>query len=184
MINLKQNMIITGDGKTFFISDVDKGSSDKILAKGMYVEQMSFGIFDTEVFNRVSWSLLNNSINNNNVTKKIIQADSFRDMLFHLDDILDKYNVEPIIYSVYDKESGEMYIVLIDEELRCIFIDTFNERFGSIYEINNNINRQELLSLLQGRNTEHFKIINEFDTVEDALNAPEMFTYKDVLDTL
>lgn len=177
-------MIITGDEKTFFISDVDKGSGDKILAKGMHVEQMSFGLLDTVLLNRISWSLLNNVINNNDVTKKIIQADSFRDMLFYLDDILDKYNVEPIIYSVHDKESGEMYIVLIDEELRCVYIDTFNERFCSFYEANNNINRHEMASLLQGKNTEHFKIMNEFDTVEDALNAPEMFTYKDVLDTL
>lgn len=107
---------------------------------------------------------------------KIIHNNSFKEMLSHLDDTLEENNIEPIICTLLDKNTGRTVICLLHTSIIIIDID--------IVQLYRLVNVFDVKSLWAGKNTENFRIIEYYDSVSDALKSPEMFSYQDVLNEI
>ena len=107
---------------------------------------------------------------------KIIHNNSLKEMLSHLDDTLEENNIEPIVCTLLDKNTGHTVICLLHNSIFIIDIDAVQ-----VYRLANDFDAKSLWS---GKNTENFEIIEYYDTVSDALKSPEMFSYQDVLNEI
>lgn len=107
---------------------------------------------------------------------KIIHNNSLKEMLSHLDGSLEENNIEPVICTVLDKNTGRTVICLLHNSIIIIDIDAVQ-----VYRLENTFDAKQLWA---GKNTENFRIIEYYDTVSDALKSPEMFSYQDVLNEI
>lgn len=107
---------------------------------------------------------------------KIIHNNSLKEMLSHLDDTLEENNIEPVICTVLDKNTGHTVICLLHNSIIIIDIDAVQ-----VYRLANAFDEKQLWA---GKDTENYRIIEYYDTVSDALESPEMFSYQDVLNEI
>ncbi len=144
-----------------YVLEVFNKTEDTTTVQALYIDDNRLYIFPSKIPNK---------------EYKIIHNNSLKEMLSHLDDTLEENNIEPVICTLLDKNTGHTVIGLLHTSIIIIDIDAVQ-----VYRLANDFDAKPLWS---GKNTENFKIIEYYDTVSDALKSPEMFSYQDVLNEI
>lgn len=170
MLKIEKFDIVENDAKsglgTFFVTDTEVIYDKKALA----ISGLELNFEFLHVVKSIGYSLLHDST--------CINHDSFKDMITNLDEYLNRYNIEPIIYTLYDNKLGHTSIgLMLCNDVSNVIVDTVTESFS-------NIEFKDIKMLASGKHTENFRIINDHDSFLDALNSPEMMNYNDVLNTI
>lgn len=103
--------------------------------------------------------------------------DSFRDMTRKIDESLEEHEIEPLVYTCFFKDKTDCVCIVINTDYKNVVINAEKELFQRIPL---HIARQ----LLTGKSTDDVRIYKEYETVSEALDSTEMFTYHNVLDTI
>lgn len=107
------------------------------------------------------------------------ECNSLREQMMYYDDLFELIGDEPIIYTIYDKDDSLYKIALLDS-FGMIYL--FYPSLNTIYSTTKY--RKDVSNLYVGKHSQHYTIINDFDSVKDALMSDEMLTYEDVLNSI
>lgn len=159
-MQIKQFDIIFSKNILYVLEVVDQ-TEDATTVQALCIDDNRLYIFPSKIPNK---------------EYKIIHNNSLKEMLSHLDNSLEENNIEPVICTLLDKNTGHTVICLLHSSIIIIDIDA-----AKIYKLTS---FSDVKSIWAGQSTENFKIIEYYDTVSDALKAPEMFSYQDVLNEI
>lgn len=151
----------------FYVLEVPRETDNTIALNALLLEEDQYMYVNTLTWSRLLFE-----------DCEIIHNDSFKEMLSHLDQSLEEFEIDPLICTLYDENNGRSVICLLSGVISNIIVDT---TVADIYMLKN---QNDIDSIWAGKNTENFRIIEYYDTISDALKAPEMFTYQDVLDEI
>lgn len=173
MLQIKKFDIVTNDAEsglgTYFVTGTRFVYDETVIE----ISGLELNFEFLNAINSFCYSKLSN-INKS----ECIHHDSFKDMITNLDEYLNYYKIEPIIYTLYDNKLGHTVIgLMLCNNVSNVVVDVISETFA-------NLIFKDIKLLASGKHSDNFRIINEYDTFLEALNSPEMMNYNDVLNSI